>query len=192
MLKMLVAGCFLAALGWLISCGTTIYNVENITGMTENEGQAYRNVKFADNPVIPSREQLAAWKHKLAEPPFFPPPSTIDRKWNYWMMSQRAGSLSYLTFSAGFSLLVFTIFVWLADVRGIRFGVFRTLGVNALAGYMLASITGPLAEKWITELGYPVEKTAPVWPVAASFFLHFFLIYAVLRLMEWRKIYLRM
>ncbi len=186
MRTLLVAGFFFAGLGWLISCGTTIYDVP------ADKVERMRAEKFGVNPVIPSAEQLAAWNRKPAEPPFVPPPSPAERKWNYWMMSQRAGSLSYLTFSAGGSLFVFTFFVWLADVRRIRLGVFRTLGVNALAGYLLAELTGPIAVKWVTACGYSVHKTAPLLPVTAAFAVHFLLIYTVLRLMEWLKVYVRM
>lgn len=192
LLKMMIAGWLLAGLGWLFSCGTTIYNVRPEAGLSESDALAYRTVKFAENPVIPSKEQLAAWKHEPAEPPFVPPPPISERKWNYWMMSQRAGSLSYLTFSAGFSLLVFTIFVWMADVKGIRLGLFRTLGVNALAGYMIADLADPLAVKWVGLFGSPVTKTSPALEVGTAFVLHFLIIYAVLRLMEWRKVFIRM
>ncbi len=186
MRKMLVVGSMFAGLGWLFSCGTTIYDVP------ADKVEALSSEKFAVNPVIPTGDQLAAWNRKPAEPPFVPPPSPAERKWNYWMMSQRAGSLSYLTFSAGASLLVFTFFVWLADVRRIRIGVFRTLGVNALAGYLLADLTDPIAVRWVTAWGLPVVKTAPLLPVVTAFAVHFLLIYAVLRLMEWRKVYVRM
>ena len=42
-----------------------------------------------------------------------------------------------MTFSTGFSLAVYTFFLWWTDQRGRQWPVFRTLGVNALAGYVL-------------------------------------------------------
>jgi predicted acyltransferase len=192
MLKMMIAGWLIAGLGWLFSCGTTIYNVQPDPNLSSEQSEALRNVKFAENPVIPSKEQLAAWKYQPAEPPFYPPPPISERKWNYWMMSQRAGTLSYLTFSAGFSLLVFTVFVWLADVKKIRVGVFRTLGVNALAGYMLADLASPIARKLVGAFGAPLSKQSPPLEVWTAFVLHFLIVYGVLRLMEWRKVYFRM
>mgnify|MGYP003498864701 CR=1 FL=1 len=56
-------------------------------------------------------------------------------------MSQHAGAISYQTFGAGFSLLVLVFFIWLSDLRNVQLGVFRTLGVNALAGYLIHDVT---------------------------------------------------
>jgi hypothetical protein len=185
--RIMIAGSILASVGWVISCGTTIYSVP------QDQVTARKAQVFAENPVIPSAEQLAAWNHQLAEPPFVPPPHTDDRKWNYWMMSQRAGTLSYLTFSAGFSLLVMGIFVWACDVKGWRLGVFRTLGVNALAGYLLADFATPLGRKLAGQwFGSPIKETSPALDVWTAFAIHFLLIYLVLRFMQWKKIYIRM
>ena len=52
-------------------------------------------------------------------------------------MSQRTGSVSYLTFAAGFSLAVYALFVAACDRGGLRVGHFRTFGRNALAAYVL-------------------------------------------------------
>lgn len=191
MLKMLVVGSLIAGLGWFFSCGTTIYDVPADQAGIPKFDDPKRDT-FGVNPVIPSSADLAAWNRKPAEPPFAPPPPVSQRKLNYWMMSQRGGTLSYLTFSAGFSLLVFTIFLWLADVRGVRLGVFRTLGVNALAGYMFADVAEPITQKLMAQFGAPLAKDSPATTVLAAFALHFALIYLVLRLMEWRKIYFRM
>ena len=73
--------------------------------------------KLADDPVIPSVEtrQNRPQGLLLAEPPFVSAPDSALRKWNYWMMSQRAGSLSYVTFAAGFSLLAYALFYVACD-----------------------------------------------------------------------------
>ena len=68
-----------------------------------------------------------------AAPPFVPPDGPIS----LWSMSQRAGSVSYLTFSTGFSLAVYALFVVACDRGGLRVGTFRTFGRNALAAYIL-------------------------------------------------------
>ncbi len=172
-------GIALMVLGWLVSCGTTIYDVP------EPERQAHAGQKYADNPVIPSREQLTAWDRRPAEPPFVPPPDTVHRKENYWMMSQQHGTLSYLIFSAGFSLIVFAFFVWLCEVRGVQIGVFRTLGVNALAGYILHAFSGQIVGRYL-------KPESPAVEVYTGFVIYFLLVYVVLRLMEWRRIFIRM
>ncbi len=190
--KMVVAGWVVALLGWVLSCPTTIYDVP------EDQVAALKDKKFGENPVLPSKEQIAAWDRKLPEPPFVPPPDTDHRKLNYWMMSQRSGSVSYPTFAAGFALMLMGIFVWICDVLGIRIGVFRTLGVNALAGYMLPTLVAPWTRKWagawfnaLNDKG-ELTKDAEWLPVAVAFGLMCLIIYLILRLMEWRKIYIRM
>ena len=74
----------------------------------------------------------------LVEPPFWPPSRPVD----LWTMSQRAGSNSYLWFAAGFSLLVYALFVWASDMKGWRLGVFHVFGVNPLAGYIIHDMVG--------------------------------------------------
>lgn len=69
----------------------------------------------------------------LAAPPFIPPWRPVDM----WTMSQRAGSVSYLTFAAGFSLAVHAGFVLLCDLHHRRSAFLGTLGANALAAYIL-------------------------------------------------------
>ncbi len=72
----------------------------------------------------------------LAAPPFFAPSGEVDM----WTMSQRAGSLSYLVFAAGFSLAVMALFVVLCDLRSFRLTLFNDLGKNAFGAYVLHMI----------------------------------------------------
>lgn len=185
--RLILVGLGICLLGWLISWPTTIYNVP------DDQVEALKSEKFAQNPVIPSAEQLKAWKFQPSELPFVPPPDQDHRKWNYWMMSQRGGTLSYPTFAAGFSLLVMAFFLWFSDVLGIRVGVFRTLGVNALLAYILPGFFAPWALKLSGKIyGSTVDKQSGPWEVYTAFFLMCLMIYLVLRILEWRKIYLRM
>jgi hypothetical protein len=121
----------------------------------------------------------------LAEPPFVPPPSAETRQWNYWMMSQRAGTVSYQTFAAGFALAVFVLFFVACDRLGWRLGILGTLGTNALAGYVLHGALEQAVKPWI-------PRDAPWWQVAAGFAVCFGVTYLVLRLMEKKGIHLRM
>ncbi len=108
----------------------------------------------------------------LAEPPFVPPPHSLDppepeegqtlgrsgfmawlldpqyrtenhadwyRKWNYWMMSQRGGTLSYLVFSGGFSLFVYVLFYVACDIFGWSLG---SSGLSASTRSLPTSCTG--------------------------------------------------
>jgi predicted acyltransferase len=69
----------------------------------------------------------------LAAPPFVPPWHPVDA----WTMSQRAGSVSYQMFGAGFALLLYAGFVWWSDVRGRALQVFTDFGTNALLAYFV-------------------------------------------------------
>ncbi len=138
--------------------------------------RSFRDVKLAPSPVIPPHEAWRGrtWKTLLAEPPFFPPPADdprvdeppydLHRYWNYWMMTQRGGSLSYLTFGAGFSLLVYVLFYVLSDILRFRVGLFRTFGTNALAAYVLAGIIGTSVQAFIPHDAPPGTRS----PLSAS------------------------
>ena len=69
-------------------------------------------------------------------------PTIEHREENYWMMSQRAATLSYHIFGAGFSLVVYALFYVACDIWGWQLGLFRTLGTNALVGYILHGMVG--------------------------------------------------
>lgn len=170
--------------------------LETQVAALRNQARSLREVKLAPSPVIPPQETWRGrtWQTLLAEPPFVqppaddprvdPPPYEMRRYWNYWMMTQRGGSLSYLTFGAGFSLLVYVLFYVLSDMAGIRIGVFRTFGTNALAAYILEGLLGEAVKNFI-------PPDAPYWYVLAGFGVFFYLVWLFVRTMEKNKIYLR-
>jgi len=204
-----VWGALLMAIGWIFSCGTRWYDVP------ADKVSADKSQKLAKNPVIPSREQFEPWLDNLkkgkwadvlAEPPFVPPPHSHDpdtgkvneeglrktddksdlyRKWNYWMMSQRAGSISYLTFGAGFSLALYGLFYVLADMIGFKVGVFRTLGTNALFGYVLHDFVGDAVKKF-------VPNDVPAVVMWISFAVFFYFSWLFIRSLEKRNIYIKL
>jgi hypothetical protein len=163
--------------------------------------------------VIPTLERIESWDGSIVEPPFVPPPDARHRKWNYWMMSQRCGSLSYLVFAAGLSLVIYAFFLWACDTRGWRVGIFRTLGTNSLAAYCLADVSewivGPWFPKrrldpsmtptgiagWLNgQLGWNVPTSlyaTQVLETGFAFFCFLLLVYLVCRLLERMGWYLR-
>lgn len=160
--------------------------------------------KLATDPVWPSQERIEKFKARyaeekwlavLAEPPFVPPPADDPRVaepppiehrlWNYWMMSQRAGTISYLTFAAGFNLLAYVLFYILGDMAGVSIGVFRTFGMNALAGYVAHGWVGSIVKQFMPE-------DVPAWYMWAGFSLFFYVTWLFLRTLEKQKIYLRL
>ncbi len=177
--SMIVWSAVLMGLGYLLSCGTTLYDVP------EDQVESLAKQVRPDDAVMPSRERLETHAIHWAEPPFVPPPDTEHRKQNYWMMSQRAATLSYHTFGAGFSLDVYALFYIACDIWGFQLGVFRTLGTNALIGYILHGIVGDAVEGF-------VPKNAPAWYVAAGFAVYFGITYLFIRHLEKNKIYLKL
>jgi hypothetical protein len=121
----------------------------------------------------------------FAEPPFVPPPGPNSREENYWMMSQRAGTLSYHIFAAGVAIALYGVFYGACDVWGFQVGIFRTLGANALVGYVLHGIVGIAMSAFMPE-------DAPAWYVAAGFVLYFSIIYLFLRSLEKDKIFIKL
>ena len=91
-------------------------------------------------------------KSGMAAPPFFPPHAPVD----LWTMSQRAGSLSYLTFAAGLAMVVYAAFVQACDLWRWQWSVFGILGANALVGYLLHSLVD-------LPFSYLKHDTTPLW-----------------------------
>jgi hypothetical protein len=221
--RMFAAAILLMGLGYLISCGTRWYDTpaaqlaalpplatpgqaDPKTGRTPT-GEA----KVAEHPVIPDSAAVTAWSAKLkrgewsavlAEPPFVMPPEPRFRDLNYWMMSVKTATLSFMTFNAGFSLFVYLLFYVACDLGGFQLGVLRTLGRNAMAGYLIQwptdEIFTDLVERtstaWGPRLGFPAEaigRSAPVIFVAVAFVLFFAVNWLVLWIMEKKNIFLK-
>jgi predicted acyltransferase len=117
----------------------------------------------------------------LASPPFWPPVAPVD----LWTMSQRAGSLSYLAFASGFSLAVYTGFIWLCDVQQRSASVFSILGQNALAAY--------LVHLWLNDFVKPfAPRDAPLWWVLIAFGIFFGATLAIVAWLNRKGLYLRL
>jgi predicted acyltransferase len=201
-LRLMVWGVVLMAVGYVGSCATRMYDRPKETPAA---------LTFSRTPVIPTKDQIQAfwdnlnhrrWSQVLAEPPLVPPPhsqdaapadadeKTVDRsyryrEWNYWMMSQRSGSISYLTFGAGLSLALYGLFYLLADVVGVRIGLFRTLGVNALVAYILHNLTGEAVKEFL-------PKDSPAIAMWIGFAVFFFVTWLFLRSLEKQKIFVKL
>jgi len=177
--KMIVGAAGLMALGYVLSCGTTLYDVP-----PEQVADATKREKVTD-PVIPSAERLRTHSLRLADPPFVRAPDNDHRERNYWMMSQRVATISYHTFGAGFSLAVYVLFYIACDVRGWQLGLFRTFGSNALIAFILHELVSSAVKPF-------VPRDAPLWYVATMFALYFGVTYMMVRSLEKQKIYLKL
>jgi len=203
--RIFAGGAVLMLLGYALSCGTRFYDVP------PQQAAALESVAVSPRPVVPDAAARAAWNEKrargewrdlLAEPPFVPPPSTRDRKINYWMMSVKSAALSFMMFNAGFSLFVYGLFSVACDLGGWQLGLFRTLGRNALAGYLIqwptdsifTQLVEDLSKRWGTALGYPADavgRSAPASFVIVAFVLFFAVNWLILWWMERRNIFLK-
>jgi predicted acyltransferase len=176
------ASLLLMLVGYGISCGTRMYDVpaENV--------ESLKKVKLARDPVVPRWQRIQSKEGPigdwLAEPPFVKPPTSEYRKWNYWMMSQRGGTLSYLVFSAGFSLFVFLLFYVVCDLAGLQLPFFRTFGTNALIAYILHSMVSGAIQPF-------VPKDSPAWYAYSALALFFFINWLFIRQLEKQNIYFR-
>jgi predicted acyltransferase len=102
-----------------------------------------------------------------------------------WTMSQRAGSLSYQTFASGFALALYGVFYLLCDVGGWQLGLFRTLGSNALAGYILHDLVGEALKPY-------APNDSPLWYVLTITGVYLWICYLFLRHLEKQKLFLRL
>ena len=83
-----------------------------------------------------------------------------------WTMSQRTGSVSYLTFAAGFSLAVYALFVLVCDLGRFQSRLFRTFGANALAAYIIHPLVAGAVKPYL-------PNDSPLWYVDAGVLLYF-------------------
>jgi predicted acyltransferase len=168
-------------LGYGMSCGTRLYDVASIGG---------EKISTAEM-VVPPTQRLKSMEGNSfwAEPPFVAPPDKSVRHENYWMMSQRYSTVSYQTFAAGFSLAVYLLFYWACDRRGWQLGVFRTYGRNALLGYILAAFIQRTIKRYVRE---HAEGVPTAWQVMAGFLALLLAVYFILRVLEWRRIFVRL
>jgi hypothetical protein len=116
-----------------------------------------------------------------ASPPFVPPGGPV----HLLTMSQRAGSVSYQTFGAGFSLAMYVLFIVASDRAGFQLSVFRTFGSNALAGYVIHDLV-------ISAIRPYTPKDSPTWYALATCIAFIAITYLFVRYLERNRIYIRL
>ena len=135
------------------------------------------------NLVTPPNEMTSSgdWKQLLIEPPFVKPTRPV----NIWTMSQRAGSVCYLVFGGGFATALFALFVAVCDYGSLSIPIFRTLGSNALVGYILHDLVNDAVKPF-------VPKDSPLFFVFIGFAVSLGICYLFLRHLEKHHLYLRL
>jgi hypothetical protein len=169
--KLVGIGIGLMVVGYLASCLTTLYDVGS----------------EPISPVIPSLEHIGSRSLTsfLAEPPFVPVPPPEVRIPNYWMMDKRVVTITFTLFSTGFAFALYGLFVLACDQKGASLELFRVLGQNPLAAYLLH---------------YPIMRTmrafvpadSPLWGCVVSLVVFMMVMTMFVRYLDRHKLYLRL
>ncbi len=170
----LILGVVAMALGWGLSCLSTYYDV--------GDDRDLPVTKVAASPVIPS---FSKQNLSFGESPFTPTPRSEERQINYWMMSKRLVSLPYVLFATGCTSILFGLFIVVCDRFGLQFSIFRILGANALAAYLIHQVL-------LDAMKPLVPKDAPIWFVLFGTVIFLSALILIMRSLERQKLYLRL
>ena len=169
----------LMLLGYGLTCLSTIDPTPAVQYRHEFSKEGPRQDKPVRVPIESATAESPALG--LADCPFLRPHGVV----NVWTISQRSGSAAYLIFSTGFSLALYVLFIVVCDHWGFTLGVFRTLGTNALAAYIIHDLVDNLVKPW-------VPNDAPAWFALTGFGIFFSISYLFTRYLEKHGLFLRL
>jgi len=141
--------------------------------------------RIALDPVIPSGERLKNAQWAWAEYPFIRP-EFGGQEINYWLMDKkRMVSLPFTLFSTGFGLFLYCLFIVIVDVCKLELGVFRTMGQNPLAAYIIH-------EMLLRGFDDLTPEDGPLYWGLLMFAVFFLLTYMMVRYLEKNRLFLRL
>lgn len=177
---LLVAGALVMGLGYAANCLTRAYD--------HDHGEPVSGDRLAQSPVLPDFSRLRGLPlHEvLAEPPFERPGWRYARKFNYWFMDkQRVLTLPFIAFATGFAMALYGLFVIACDAVGFSWGVFRMLGMNALAAYIIHHAVGEA-------FGVITPGDAAPWWILVSLIGFYGVTLLLLKYLDDRKLYFKL
>jgi|GEM_PF-3334876 len=161
----------------------------------QDETDAYTDLDLAPNPFVPDWSQVRPRPlvSLLAEPPFVSPPRDDShaspvlehRLWNYWMLSKRVPTLSFMLLASGVACVLYSLFVIGCDGLGWQLGLFRTFGTNALVAYFTHGMMALAVWAFI-------PSTAGLPTALGAFCVFFALTWFLVRQLEKRGIYVKL
>jgi hypothetical protein len=172
-------GTLAMVLAYGLSCFSTLYGPED--RHTDEKGQP---TDIATSPVIPPLARIADREPAdlLATAPLVEP-EVIAK--NYWMMDKRIVTIPFIWFSTGFALALYGLFVIACDLLGLSIELFRLLGMNPLAAYIIHHAV----EGTVHSI---VPRDSPLWWALVGLVLFFVITILFVRYLDRQKIYLRL
>jgi predicted acyltransferase len=176
----------LLVVGYCLSCLANLYPFARTP--TTKEYELIKAGDIAKSPVVPPAGDWsdASLSSLAAEPPFVQVPADRQRQLNYWLMSKRVVTPSFVLTATGYALGVYALFIFFCDLMPLRIGVLRTFGQNPLATYILELfiLNGLVRRFW------PDDSTTAL--ALGHCVIWFALTYLCVRFLEWRGLYLRL